>query len=133
MEYTNCHITFSLSLFISPRWASDGNSNDLASGGPIIAAGILAVVPLVLTPDPFDREWMLADLSVHPARMLQHRSPVTAYGTLQPLAHDVARGLCSPADDKGRQGQRGTVQPGDAPALIEVIAKRPYPLGRAGL
>jgi hypothetical protein len=40
---------------------------------------------------PFDREWLLADLSVDPARMLQHHSPVTAYGTPQPLAHDVAR------------------------------------------
>jgi hypothetical protein len=68
------------------------------------------------------REWLLADLSVHPARVLQHRSPVTAYGTPQPLAHDVARGLCSPADDKRRQGQRRTVQAGDAPALIEAIA-----------
>ena len=76
---------------------------------------------------PFDREWLLADLSVDPARMLQHHSPVTAYGTPQSLAHDVARDLGTPADDKGRQGQRGTVQAGDATALIEAIADRPYP------
>jgi len=57
--------------------------------------------------------------------MLQHRSPVTANGTPQPLAHDVARSLCTPADDKGRQGQRGTAQAGDAPALIKAIADRP--------
>lgn len=46
-------------------------------------------------------------LSDHPARMLQHRFPVAANGTPQPLAHHVARCLGTPTDDKGPSASKG--------------------------
>jgi hypothetical protein len=77
---------------------------------------------------PFDPEWLLADLSIDPARMLQHRSLVTAYGTPQPLAHHVARCLCAPTDDKGRQSQRGTCRQATRP-----LSSRPLQIAHTHL
>src|SRR6476469_6257396 len=69
--------SFSLAI-VHPAHAAPTGLSRLARwhGAPRGIIGGCRLSPESDNAYPLRREWLLADLSVHPARMLQHRSPV---------------------------------------------------------
>src|SRR5947209_1351533 len=59
--------------------------------------------------------------------MLQAGTTAAADRTAQPLPHDIAGIICTPADDEGRHGQRCLVHAGMA-GRVRRTGKRPIPM-----